>query len=116
MNIQNRYYYLLIAILTIGISSYIFIFPNFQTAKFDPEVIENISKGVTTTIAEDESSDESADENLIYEFTKSFWSNIENLQAKNTSFAGMSAELGAKNYDIPMHPGAVRYFKEIGAM
>ena len=30
--------------------------------------------------------------------------------------AGMSAELGAKNYDIPMHPGAVRYFKEIGAM
>ena len=60
--------------------------------------------------------DESADENLIYEFTKSFWSNIKNLQAKNTSFAGMSAELGAKNYDIPMHPGAVRYFKEIGAM
>ena len=60
--------------------------------------------------------DESTDENLIYEFTKSFWSNIENLQAKNTSFAGMSAELGAKNYDIPMHPGAVRYFKEIGAM
>lgn len=67
MNIQNRYYYLLIAILTIGISSYIFIFPNFQTAKFDPEVIENISKGVTTTIAEDESSDESADETVTSE-------------------------------------------------
>ncbi len=60
--------------------------------------------------------DDGADEALIYEFTKSFWSNIENLQSKNTSFAGMSAELGAKNYEIPMHPGAIRYFKEIGAM
>ena len=28
----------------------------------------------------------------------------------------IGAELGAKNYAIPMHPGAVRYFKEIGAM
>ena len=60
--------------------------------------------------------DDGADEDLIYEFTKSFWSNIENLQSKNTSFAGMNAKLGAKNYEIPMHPGAMRYFKEIGAM
>ena len=60
--------------------------------------------------------DDGADEDLIYEFTKSFWSNIENLQSKNTSFAGMNAKLGAKNYEIPMHPGATRYFKEIGAM
>jgi len=67
MNFQNRYYYLLLAILAIGFSAYIFIFPNFETAEFDSEVIENISKGVTTTIAEYESALESSDETIAPE-------------------------------------------------
>ena len=54
MNNRNRYYYLLVAIFAIGMSTYLFIFPNFETTEFDVEVIENISKGVTTTIAESE--------------------------------------------------------------
>ena len=58
--------------------------------------------------------DDNADEDLIYKFTKSFWENIGELQSSNTSFAGMNAELGSKMYDVPMHPGAARYFKEIG--
>ena len=58
--------------------------------------------------------DDNADEDLIYKFTKSFWENIGELQSSNTSFAGMNAELGSKMYDVPMHPGATRYFKEIG--
>ena len=61
-----------------------------------------------------QSTDENADEELIYNFTKSFWENIGALQSSNTSFAGMSAELGSKMYDVPMHPGAARYFAEVG--
>lgn len=60
--------------------------------------------------------DENADEELIYQFTKSFWDNISELQETNTSFNGMTPELGAKLYGVPMHPGAERYFKEVGAM
>jgi TRAP transporter TAXI family solute receptor len=59
--------------------------------------------------------DENADEELVYQFTKAFWENIASIQSGNTSFAGMDAMLGAKDYGIPMHPGALRYFKEIGA-
>lgn len=59
--------------------------------------------------------DENADEELVYQFTKAFWENIASIQSENTSFAGMDARLGAKDYGIPMHPGALRYFKEIGA-
>ena len=59
--------------------------------------------------------DENADEELVYQFTKAFWENIATIQSANTSFAGMDAKLGAKDYGIPMHPGALRYFKEIGA-
>lgn len=59
--------------------------------------------------------DAEADEELIYQFTKGFWENIEALKAQNTSFSGMSAALGAKDYGVPMHPGALRYFEEVGA-
>jgi len=60
--------------------------------------------------------DENADEEMIYQFTKSFWENIEGLKENNTSFSGMNANLGAKMYGVPMHPGAERYFKEVGAL
>ena len=46
MKNQNRYILLLVAILAIGLSAYLFIFPNFETTEFDQKVIENISKGV----------------------------------------------------------------------
>ena len=55
-----------------------------------------------------------ADEEMIYQFTKSFWENIGALQEANTSFAGITAELGAKDYGVPMHLGAERYFQEQG--
>lgn len=58
MNNRNRYYYLLIGIVAIGISAYLFIFPNFETTQFDAGTIENISKGVTTTSPEPENSDQ----------------------------------------------------------
>ena len=59
--------------------------------------------------------DENADEELVYKFTKAFWENITSIKSENTSFAGMDAKLGSKDYGIPMHPGALRYFEEIGA-
>ena len=60
--------------------------------------------------------DENADEEMIYQFTKAFWENIQMIQESNTSFTGMTPKLGATDYGIPMHPGAARYFKEIGAL
>ncbi len=63
MNNQNRYYILLVAIFAIGASAYLIIFPNFETTQFDQEVIENISKGVTTTVAEVENEVEINKEN-----------------------------------------------------
>ena len=58
MSNRNRYYYLLTGIVAIGISSYLFVFPNFQTTQFDTETIENISKGVTTTVLDTENSNQ----------------------------------------------------------
>ena len=67
MNRQNRYYYLLGTIVAIGISAYLFIFPNFETAEFDAVVIENISKGVTTTVVSNENNEEINEEIAVSE-------------------------------------------------
>ena len=62
MSNRNRYYYLLIGIVAIGISAYLFIFPNFETTEFDVETIDNISKGVTTTSPGSDNSDQITEE------------------------------------------------------
>ena len=67
MNNRNRYFYLLIVIVTIGFSAYLFLFPNFETTEFDKEVIDNISKGVTTTIPDNEDINETKEELVIDE-------------------------------------------------
>ncbi len=75
------------------------------------------TKSITTFgLAQVIFTDENADEEMIYQFTKSFWTNIAKLQESNTSFSGMTPQLGATLYGIPMHPGAQRYFEEVGAM
>lgn len=55
------------------------------------------------------------DEDLVYEFTKAFWENIEALQAEDAGFTALSLEEHALvDIDVPLHPGAERYFREQG--
>ena len=49
MNNQKRYLVLFIIIFAIGALAYSFLVPSFETTDFNPEVIEDISKGITTT-------------------------------------------------------------------
>ncbi len=49
MNNQKRYILLFIVIFAIGVLAYTFLIPSFETTEFDPNVIEDISKGITTT-------------------------------------------------------------------
>jgi hypothetical protein len=58
------------------------------------------------------------DANLVYQFTKSFWDNLNELKAAHNSFGSLqldgSAIAGWK--DVPVHPGAEKYFKEVGVI
>ena len=49
MNNQKRYLLLFVVIFAIGALAYSILVPSFETTDFDPEVIEDISKGITTT-------------------------------------------------------------------
>ena len=55
------------------------------------------------------------DEELVYEMTKAFFENIDTIKNSHKAASGLTLE-GAVKVSIPMHPGAERYFKEIGAM
>lgn len=57
------------------------------------------------------------DEEAIYQITKAFWENLDELKATNALFELLTPEkaLGGAS-DVPLHPGAERYFKEKGAL
>jgi LCP family protein required for cell wall assembly len=97
MNNQNRYYYLLGTIVAIGISAYLFVFPSFETAEFNAEVIENISKGVTTTVVSNENNEEINEETAQSEDIDI---EIENPSTVNKFLVNSTAEKDIKNFTV----------------
>ena len=60
--------------------------------------------------------DANVDEEIVYEMTKSLWENLEKLgkQSIVKQFDPKNAVKGTA--DVPLHPGAERYYKEIGVI
>ena len=72
MDNQKRYLFLFIIIFAIGALAYSFLVPSFETTDFDPDVIEDISKGITTTsttseVSKNEDTQEASNEEVIEE-------------------------------------------------
>lgn len=56
------------------------------------------------------------DEEFVYQMTKSIVEHLDDIGATHAVYAALTPELMAQDLEIPMHPGAIRYYKEIGAM
>lgn len=56
------------------------------------------------------------DEELAYWMTKTMVENVAAYQAVHGSLANFSAEMMVDVGDMPLHPGAIRYYKEIGVL
>lgn len=55
------------------------------------------------------------DDDLIYELTKIFWENIEELKKTHNFLKEVTIEGSVTDIaDLPLHEGALRYYKEIG--
>ena len=72
MDNQKRYSLLFIVIFAIGALAYSFLIPSFETTDFDPDIIDDISKGITTTsttseVNNDEDSQEVGNEEIVEE-------------------------------------------------
>lgn len=57
------------------------------------------------------------DEETVYQLTKTFWENIEELGMAQSNLAGLTAEDAVKDIaDLPLHDGAARYYTEAGVL
>ncbi len=56
------------------------------------------------------------DTDTVYEMTKALFSNLPELATAHAKGKEVSAENAVKGVSVPFHPGAVKYFKEVGLM
>ncbi|MDX5371777.1 MAG: TAXI family TRAP transporter solute-binding subunit [Pseudomonadaceae bacterium] len=53
---------------------------------------------------------------VAYQMTKLMFGNLDKLSTAHSAAKDISLEGAAKNLPIPLHPGAERYYKEVGAL
>jgi TRAP transporter TAXI family solute receptor len=55
-------------------------------------------------------------EQVVYNMVKTMAQNIPAMSAVNKAIAELTPKMMAADAGIPMHPGAIKYFKEVGAL
>jgi hypothetical protein len=55
------------------------------------------------------------DDDLVYAITKAMFENIADLRAVHPAANQTTVEFTLSASPIPLHPGAIRYYEEIGA-
>lgn len=60
--------------------------------------------------------DESVDEEVVYQITKTLWENLDSAHQINKSCEWMSLDNATQGIGVPLHPGAERYYSEIGLL
>ncbi|MCR4823581.1 MAG: TAXI family TRAP transporter solute-binding subunit [Treponema sp.] len=58
----------------------------------------------------------SLDEETVYQMTKALFENLEELSAAHAKGKDVTPEAAVTGISVPFHPGAARYFKEIGLL
>ena len=90
MKIFNKYTYLFIGVLLTSVLVVLTIIPRFETQEFDPQRVEDISQGVTTTTSASETLDSNTENqttSTLPEINESEQSEIEKLLVNNVATA-----------------------------
>jgi len=55
-------------------------------------------------------------EDVVYAMTKSMFENLDQLVAAHAAAKGIELDNAVKGMAVPVHPGAEKYYKEVGVM
>jgi len=55
-------------------------------------------------------------EDMVYKMTKAMAANVDDLAASNKSISGLTPKIMAEDIGVPLHKGALKFYKEAGAM
>lgn len=78
------------------------------TYPYQEEVVTTASSPNVLVVREDVS------EEIVYEFTKMLWDNLAILQEIHSATREMAIEDALKGIAVPLHAGALRYYRELG--
>ena len=56
------------------------------------------------------------DEETVYQITKAFWDNLDSITSDAPWAKAISIDVAVKDLGMPLHPGARRYYEEVGAL
>ncbi len=56
----------------------------------------------------------SLDEDVAYQIVKTLWSNLDDLKRSHVSVGFVTRETVARGMAIPLHPGALKFYREQG--
>jgi hypothetical protein len=56
------------------------------------------------------------DEDTVYRITKAFWENLQSITSEAPWAKAISIETAVQDLGMPLHPGARRYYEEVGAL
>ena len=80
---------------------------------YDGQAEDVLTTSITITLIVDES----VPEDIVYQMTKVMWENIDSLKGAHNALKDASLEGAVQNLaDLPLHPGAERYYKEMGVI
>lgn len=106
----------LISISDITINQILLDYPWYSKYVIPAGTYQNQEEDITTTAVKlilCTTSD--LDEDTVYDLTKTFWKNIETLKESNSVLRSISMEGALTDIgDLPLHKGALKYYKEQG--
>jgi hypothetical protein len=53
-------------------------------------------------------------DDLVYKITKTFWENVDDLYQVHARARQITLDTALEGVSVPVHPGAAKYYKEIG--
>jgi TRAP-type uncharacterized transport system substrate-binding protein len=56
------------------------------------------------------------DEALVYKMVKTFWEHLKEVESVSKQLEGLNLKEAIQGLSAPFHPGALKYYKEIGAI
>jgi TRAP-type uncharacterized transport system substrate-binding protein len=61
--------------------------------------------------------DKSLPDDLVHDLAKAFWENLEEVSKAHAVMRGVTLEMAVKDLSgLPLHPGAEKYYREIGLL
>lgn len=100
-----------------GIKDFVAKHPYYIMTTIPAGTYKGVDKGVETyAVTATVISSESVSEEVVYDMVKTVFENLDELKASHAAFRNLNPKEMLQGLSAPLHPGAIKYYKEKGWM